>query len=276
MAGLMPSSLALVGAGKMGAAMLEGWMARGLDPDHTMVFDPVPSREILAYCQLRRIKINPNTREIEPPQVLVLATKPQTLDAAAPSVSKIIGHSTLVISVLAGKTLADLKRALPNARAIVRAMPNLPVSVRRGVTAVIGSNGLLDYQRQLTQGLFDALGHTEWLSQEGHLDAVTALSGSGPAYVFHLTECLAQAGVEAGLPMDVAERLARATVVGAGELMHQSDLPVAKLRQNVTSPGGTTAAALSVLMGDHSEASMGGLMREAVLAAKRRAEELAG
>lgn len=276
MAGLMPSSLALVGAGKMGSAMLEGWMARGLDPDHTAVFDPQPSREILAFCQARRIKINPNTRDIEPPQVLVLATKPQTLDAAAPAVSRIIGHSTLVISVLAGKTLADLKRVLSHARAIVRAMPNLPVSVRRGVTAVVGNDGLTEAQRQLTQGLFDALGQTEWLAQEDHLDAVTALSGSGPAYVFHLVECLARAGVEAGLPMDVAERLARATVVGAGELMHQSDLPAAKLRHNVTSPGGTTAAALSVLTGETGGTSMGNLMREAILAAKRRAEELAG
>jgi pyrroline-5-carboxylate reductase len=272
----MPSSLALVGAGKMGSAMLEGWMARGLDPDQTMVFDPQPSREILAYCQGNRIKINPNMREIEPPQVLVLATKPQTLDAAAPSVAKVIGPSTLVVSVLAGKTLADLKRVLPNARAIVRAMPNLPVSVRRGVTAVVGNDGLFDYQRHLTQGLFDALGHTEWVTKEGHLDAVTALSGSGPAYVFHLTECLAQAGVEAGLPMEIAERLARATVVGAGELMHQTDLPAGKLRHNVTSPGGTTAAALAVLTGESGEASLSGLMREAVLAAKRRAEELAG
>jgi pyrroline-5-carboxylate reductase len=178
------------------------------------------------------------------------------------------------LSILAGKTIGDLRGRMPRARAAVRAMPNLPASIGRGATGAAASPEVSDAQRAMADTLLRAVGIVEWLPSEDLIDAVTAVSGSGPAYVFHLAECLAEAGVAAGLPPDLARRLARATVTGAGELLFQSDLAPETLRQNVTSPGGTTAAALEVLMGPSG--GMKPLLREAVAAAKRRAEELAG
>jgi pyrroline-5-carboxylate reductase len=196
------------------------------------------------------------------------------LDEASAAVTALVGPRTLVISILAGKTLADLKARLPGARAVVRAMPNLPASIGRGATGAAASVEVDESQRLVADALLGANGIVEWLPSEDLIDAVTALSGSGPAYVFHLVECMAEAGVAAGLPPDLARRLARATVSGAGELLHQSEVDAGTLRQNVTSPGGTTAAALQVLMAEPG--GLKNLMRDAVAAAKRRAEELAG
>ncbi len=195
------------------------------------------------------------------------------LDDAAPTLSALAGPRTLVISILAGKTIANLAARAPQATAIVRAMPNLPASVGRGVTGVAASDAVGESQRATTTALLSGIGQVEWVPDESYIDAVTAVSGSGPAYVFHLVECLAEAGEAAGLPADVARRLARATIEGAGELLHRSPLDPAILRQNVTSPGGTTAAALEVLMADNG---LKPLMKRAVAAAKRRAEELSG
>ena len=269
----MPATLVLVGAGKMGGAMLEGWLKVGMDPRGVTVLDPNPSPEMTALCSGRGMALNPAEPRSEP-EALVLATKPQMLDQAASSVDRLLGPQTLLVSILAGKTIADLRARLPGARAIVRAMPNLPASIGRGATGAAASPEVDEGQRQTADALLRSVGLVEWLPSEDLIDAVTAVSGSGPAYVFHLVECLAEAGIAAGLPSDLAGRLARATVTGAGELLVQSDLPPGRLRENVTSPGGTTAAALEILMADPG--GMTELMRKAVAAAKRRAEELAG
>jgi pyrroline-5-carboxylate reductase len=270
---VLPATLVLVGAGKMGGAMLEGWLATGLDPRGVTILDPFAGEGVAALCAENGMALNP-AAPAAGPDALVLATKPQMLDEAAGPVDAIVGPSTVVISILAGKTIADLRARLPRARAIVRAMPNLPASIGRGATGAAASPEVDERQRLIADALLRSVGIVEWLPSEDLVDAVTAVSGSGPAYVFHLAECLAEAGVAAGLPADLAARLARATVTGAGELLLQSDLDPASLRRNVTSPGGTTAAALEVLMAERG--GMAGLMRQAVAAAKRRAGELAG
>jgi pyrroline-5-carboxylate reductase len=269
----LPSSLVLVGAGKMGGAMLEGWLKVGLDPAGVAVIDPKPAPEIESLCRRRGIRLDPAAEEVRPPEAVVLAIKPQILDAAAPGIARLVGPGTLLVSILAGKTIADLGARIPGARAVVRAMPNLPASVGKGATGAAASPETSAAQRATAHALLSAVGVVEWLDSEDLIDAVTALSGSGPAYVFHLVECLAEAGAAAGLPPDLAGRLARAMVVGSGELLARSGLPTSTLRENVTSPGGTTAAALAVLM---REPGLSSLMREAVAAAKRRAEELSG
>lgn len=269
----LPKTLVLIGAGKMGGAMLEGWLRIGMNPAGISLVDPNPSDEMVKLASEKGMALNPSADEIAPTEVLVLATKPQMLDTAAPAVQAYIQPKTLVISVLAGKTLGDLSARLPNANALIRAMPNLPASVQRGATGAAAGAGVSSAQRAMADALLRSTGVVEWLESETLIDAVTAVSGSGPAYVFHLVECMAAAGVAAGLPADIAERLARATVEGAGELLHQSPLSPATLRQNVTSPAGTTAAALSVLMADDG---MKPLVTKAVAAAKRRAEELSG
>ncbi len=269
----LPKSLVLMGAGKMGGAMLEGWLAGGIDTRGLTVLDPNASEDLKLLATHHRFRLNPPLPEIERPDALVLGVKPQALDAAAETLAALAGPDTLVVSILAGKTIANLRQRAPDARAFVRAMPNLPASVRRGVTGVAASDGVSPAQRDMTTALLAGIGSVEWVPGEGNIDAVTAVSGSGPAYVFHLVECLADAGIAAGLPPDVAQRLARATIEGAGELLHQSALDPATLRQNVTSPGGTTAAALEVLM---AENGLKPLMRRAVAAARQRAEDLSG
>jgi pyrroline-5-carboxylate reductase len=269
----LPQSLVLVGAGKMGGAMLDGWLKRGMPPSGVTVVDAHPSEDLKRLCAGRGLALNPSSGPKDP-EVLILAIKPQTLDEAAARVNELMGPNTLLVSVLAGKTSADLKGRLPQAKAVVRAMPNLPASIGRGATGAAATADVSEAQRRMADTLLRAVGAVEWLPSENLIDAVTAVSGGGPAYVFLLAECLAEAAVAAGLPEDVSRRLARATVSGAGELLAQSELEPATLRQNVTSPGGTTAAALEVLM-----AETGGLkplLREAVAAAKRRAGELAG
>lgn len=266
MAARWPSSLVLAGAGKMGGAMLRGWLAGGLSPEAVRILDPHLSEAARAGWRAHGITDGPPQI---PPEVLVLAVKPQGLAEAAPGLAAFTGKETLVVSILAGKTLASLRAALPDAGAIVRAMPNLPAAIGRGATGAAGEARVSSAQRATATTLLEAVGVVEWLD-ESLIDAVTAVSGSGPAYVFHLTERLAEAGVAAGLPSDVATRLARATVEGAAALMAaEPDRAPAALREAVTSPGGTTAAALEVL------ADLGPLMRQAVLAAKRRAGELA-
>ncbi|TNC09679.1 pyrroline-5-carboxylate reductase [Methylobacterium terricola] len=267
----MPASLVLVGAGKMGGAMLEGWLADGLPGARVTVIDPNPAPAMVELCAAHGIRLNP--ADPAEPEALVLAIKPQGLEAAAAGLAPIVGPDTVVVSVLAGKTIANLKDRLPRARAVVRAMPNLPASIRRGATGAAASPETREDQRRTAHALLSSNGLVEWLESEDLIDAVTAVSGSGPAYVFLLAETLAAAGIAAGLPPEVAARLARQTVAGAGELLGQSPAEAGTLRQNVTSPGGTTAAALGVLM---AEDGLAPLMRDAVAAAKRRAGELAG
>jgi pyrroline-5-carboxylate reductase len=269
----LPASVVLVGAGKMGGAMLEGWLAIGLDGERVTILDPNPSAELTAFAASRKLALNPPLAGSPPAEVVVLAIKPQMLDQAVAAVSGLIGPRTVLLSVLAGKTIADLRQRFPACKAIVRGMPNLPAAVRRGVTAVFAEPGVGKHQRALADTLLKGIGKVEWLPAEDMIDAVTAVSGSGPAYVFHLVEALAEAGVAAGLPADLSARLARATIEGAGELLFTSPESPARLRQNVTSPGGTTAAALEILMADNG---LTALMRRAVAAAKARAEQLSG
>ncbi len=269
----LPSSLVLVGAGKMGGAMLQGWLALGLSPTAVSVLDPFASQELIDLCSGQGVALNPPLANVSAPQVLVLAVKPQMLDQAAPDIARLVGPDTLIVSIMAGKTMADIAARLP-ASAIVRAMPNTPAAVGRGVTGVAASAGVTPAQRASADALLRAIGRVEWVADESLIDAVTAVSGSGPAYVFHMVEALAAAGEAAGLPADIAMRLARATVEGSGELMfREPDTSAAQLRKNVTSPGGTTAAALEVLMAPDG---LGALMERAVGAAKRRAGELSG
>jgi pyrroline-5-carboxylate reductase len=273
MSATLPRSLVLVGAGKMGGAMLEGWLRMGVPGSAIGVVDPKPSAELAALCARSGVTLNPVQAALGEPEVLVLGIKPQMLADAAPSIEPLAGPVTLVLSILAGKTIGNLRDRLPRAGTIARAMPNLPAAVQRGATGIAPEAQVTTRQRELATALLSGIGRVEWVDDEALIDAVTAVSGSGPAYVFLLVECLARAGAEAGLPADLAARLARATVAGAGELLHQSELAPATLRQNVTSPGGTTAAALAVLMAPDG---LQPLLTAAVAAAKRRAGELSG
>jgi pyrroline-5-carboxylate reductase len=267
-----PRSLALVGAGKMGGAMLRGWLAGGLAPEGVAILDPAPSADMIELAGAHGLALKPTPRMR--PEVLVLAVKPQMLDAAAPAIAQLAHEETLVVSIIAGKTIANLKARAPNARAFVRAMPNTPAAIGRGVTGAAANDALSERQRDVARTLLSAVGIFDWLPDESFIDAVTAVSGSGPAYVFALVEAMAEAGVALGLPSDVAMRFARGTVEGAGELLaSEPNISAAQLRQNVTSPGGTTAAALSVLQGPDGLAA---LMRKAIAAAHKRAGELAG
>jgi pyrroline-5-carboxylate reductase len=202
---------------------------------------------------------------------MVVAVKPQTAPDALPPLASLISPKTVVVSIMAGRTLSFLEKSLPNA-AHVRAMPNTPAAIGRGITVAVGNNRVTAAARKLAHALLAATGLVEWIEDETLMDAVTAVSGSGPAYAFLLAETMAQAGEAAGLPEALAERLARETVAGSGELLRLSPLPAGILRQNVTSPGGTTAAALEVLMGKDGLQS---LMTRAVAAATRRGKQLA-
>jgi pyrroline-5-carboxylate reductase len=265
------ASLVLAGAGKMGAAMLRAWLSRGYDPRKIGVIEPSPSPAIIELAQATGFALAAPSR---PPQILVLAMKPQSLDEAALALPSLISPGTLVISILAGKTIANIAASFPHATAIVRAMPNLPAVVGRGIAVLAASAAATPCQRAAAEALFTATGQVEWLAGEDLIDAATAVSGSGPAYVFFLTEALASAGAALGLPASIAARLARATVEGAGELLFRcQESTVAELRENVTSRGGTTAAALDVLM---ARDGLTPLIERAVKAAKQRAAALSG
>jgi pyrroline-5-carboxylate reductase len=262
-------TLVLIGAGKMGGAMLEGWLALGLDPAKIAVMEPKPSDSIAALAT-RGIRLNP--KSVDDASVIVIAIKPQEAAAVVPTLKPLVRANTVAISIMAGPKLSFLQGALGDV-AIVRAMPNTPAAIGRGITVAVPNSRVTNEQRAVADTLLRAVGAVEWVSDEALIDAVTAVSGSGPAYVFLLAESLARAGAAAGLPADLSARLARATVSGAGELLHRSSVDAATLRQNVTSPGGTTAAALGVLMGQDG---LDPLMEAAVGAATKRSRELAG
>ncbi|MBX9827940.1 MAG: pyrroline-5-carboxylate reductase [Xanthobacteraceae bacterium] len=266
----IPGTLVLVGAGKMGGAMLEGWLTRKLPPKKVVVIEPQPSKAIKALAK-RGVRINPKG-DIGIAAAIVLAVKPQTAPEALPPLAALAGSKTVVVSIMAGRTLGFLETYFPKS-AVVRAMPNTPAAIGRGITVGVGNARMTAAAKKLAHGLLAATGAVEWTGDEALMDAVTAVSGSGPAYVFLLAEAMAEAGEAAGLPRALAEKLARETVSGSGELLRQSPLPAATLRQNVTSPGGTTAAALEVLMGNEGVPP---LMAKAVAAAARRGKELAG
>jgi pyrroline-5-carboxylate reductase len=255
----------------MGGALLDGWLHAGLDPANVAVIEPAAAPPITALAA-RGLRLNPDPSTLTDVAAIVLAVKPQTADQAMPAVAPIAGASTVVVSIMAGRTLHFLSRSLKNARAFVRAMPNTPASIGRGITVAVPLH-VNQAQRDLAHRLLAATGTVEWVEDEGLMDAVTAVSGSGPAYVFLLAEALAEAGAAVGLPRELADRLARETVAGSGELLHRSTPDAATLRGNVTSPGGTTAAALEVLMGGSAFAQ---LLKKAVAAATERSRKLAG
>jgi pyrroline-5-carboxylate reductase len=265
----LQDTIVLAGAGKMGGAMLSGWLARGLDTSCVAVIEPYPSDEIKALAA-RGVRLNPAPKEFGSVAALVVALKPQMFREAGPQLRPFALSSTLVVSIMAGITIAALNDVCGGS--VVRAMPNTPAAIGRGITVAVAAGNVSAAQRAVADALLRAIGAVEWTGDEALMDAVTAVSGSGPAYVFLLAEELARAGVEAGLPPALATKLARETVAGSGELLHRSDLDSATLRQNVTSPGGTTAAALEVLMGPNG---MQSLLTRAVAAATRRSRELA-
>jgi pyrroline-5-carboxylate reductase len=260
-------TIALAGAGKMGGAMLTGWLAGGLEAKQVVVIEPMPSAEISALTA-RGIRLNP--KYISTVETLVIAVKPQGFRDAGEQLKSLVDPTTLVVSIMAGTTITALNEVCGGA--VVRAMPNTPAAIGRGITVAVAANNVSAAQRATADALLRATGSVEWVADEGLMDAVTAVSGSGPAYIFLLAEELARAGVAAGLPEELATKLARETVAGSGELLHRSDLSPATLRQNVTSPGGTTAAALNVLM---AEDGLQQLMIRAIAAATARSKELA-
>ncbi|HXQ49561.1 MAG TPA: pyrroline-5-carboxylate reductase [Stellaceae bacterium] len=260
----------LVGCGKMGGALLAGWRERKIAASYIVIEPGTPSPSAHA----REVTLLADPAALAPdavPQAIVFAVKPQSLDQVAPAYRR-FAAATPFLSIAAGKTLAYFARQLGAQAAVVRAMPNTPAAIGRGIAVACASPRVDPAARGLCDRLLAAVGEVAWVEDEGLLDAVTAVSGSGPAYVFLLIECLAQAGVEAGLPQALALQLARATVAGAGELARQSSESAASLREAVTSPGGTTRAALDVLM---AADGLEPLLRKAVAAATRRSRELA-
>jgi pyrroline-5-carboxylate reductase len=269
----LPGALVLLGAGKMGGAMLDGWLTRKLPPKKLVVIEPQPSKAIKALVR-RGARLNPKNldRGIGRVAAVVIAVKPQTAPEALPALRPLIDAKTVVVSIMAGRTLKFLESALPSAT-LVRAMPNTPAAIGRGITVAVGNGEVSARQRRHATDLLASLGAVEWVSDEGLMDAVTATSGSGPAYVFLLAEAMTQGAIAAGIPPALAARLARETIAGAGELLRRSELDPTTLRQNVTSPGGTTAAALGVLMGP---GGFDALLTQAIAAATKRGRELAG
>lgn len=259
--------LMLMGCGKMGSAMLEGWLARGLPAASVWVRDPNPSNWLKAQG------VNLNTGLPKGPAIVLVAVKPQMMGDALPQLAEMGNGDTLFVSVAAGTTIATFEKILGDRTPIVRAMPNTPAAIGRGITAIIG-NGLVGADAlDEAELLLSAVGEVVRLENEGQIDAVTGVSGSGPAYVFHMIEAMAAAGHAQGLPADMAMQLAKATVAGAGALAMQADETPTQLRVNVTSPNGTTQAALEVLMDEAR--GFPPLLRRAVAAAADRSRELA-
>jgi pyrroline-5-carboxylate reductase len=266
------SELLLVGCGKMGGAMLEGWLQRRI-VGRVAIVEPHDA-STAAFRGRPGVAIHADAGAVGAltPAVVVFATKPQGMEKVVPAYRRLAGPRTVFVSIAAGKTIGFFEQHL-GVVPVIRAMPNTPAQIGRGITVACPNRHVDAAQRTLADALLAAVGEVGWVDDEALIDAVTAVSGSGPAYVFLLAECLAEAGAAAGLPRALATRLARATVAGAGELLHRSSEPAETLRQNVTSPGGTTAAALKVLMADDG---LRPLLIKAVAEATRRSRELAG
>ncbi len=263
---LQARGLVMLGCGKMGSAMLEGWLEQGVPTASVWVIDPAPSDWLKGLAGLHL-----NTSLPAEPAIVLIAVKPQMMGKALPSIAA-FGSNTLFISIAAGTPIAAFEAALGQGAAIIRAMPNTPAAIGRGISAIVGNAQVSDAQLDLAEALLQAVGQVVRLSEEAQMDAVTAVSGSGPAYVYHLIETLAAAGMAEGLPENLAMKLAKETVAGAGALASQAAESPTALRVNVTSPGGTTQAALEVLM--DKEAGFPALLRRAVKAAANRSRDL--
>ncbi len=258
--------LVLLGCGKMGSAMLAGWLEQGLPASSVWVQDPAPSD----WVQAQGVHINQKWPSA--PAIVLVAVKPQMMGEALPVIASLGGGETLFVSVAAGTPISHFEEVLGKSTPIIRAMPNTPAAIGRGITALIGNAKAGPEHMDLAEALLSAVGQTVRLENEDQMDAVTGVSGSGPAYVFHLIETLAAAGAAQGLPAALAMQLAKATVGGAGALAEAADETPAQLRVNVTSPNGTTQAALEVLMDE--AAGFPPLLKEAVAAATNRSKEL--
>jgi pyrroline-5-carboxylate reductase len=260
------TEVVLIGCGRMGGALLKGWRESGAVQSAIVVDPALPS--------LDGVRVVASLSEIPGPlpRTILLAVKPQMLDQVMPGLAERLPDGALVISIAAGKPISYFTARLGKPAAIIRTMPNTPAAIGRGITVCCAGPGVSAAERAIADRLMTAVGEVAWVDDEALMHAVTAVSGSGPAYVFHLIEALRDSALAAGLPPDLASKLARATVTGAGELAYQSADTPEKLRVDVTSPGGTTAAALAVLMADHG---LTDLMTRAVAAATARSEELA-
>ena len=262
--------LLLIGCGQMGSAMLRGWLARHA----AQKFDVVePAGSPLDLANTAGISWHEDATSVPDitPDAVVIAVKPQTIDTVLPPYRRFVRPGTVFLSIVAGKPIGALARHLGDA-ALVRCMPNTPAAIGRAITVACANAAVSTAQRQLCDALLAAIGESDWVEDEALMDAVTAVSGSGPAYVFLLIETLAAAGTRMGLSPELALRLARETVAGSGELARRSSETPARLRENVTSPGGTTRAALDVLM---AQPGMAELLERAVVAATGRSRELA-
>jgi len=265
---LSKQEIVIVGCGKMGSALLKGWLAEGLDPNEITVIDPDPSDWLIKQT----VRLN-KTLPINP-SIVLIAVKPQMMPDVVPKLKKLGNSKTLFISIAAGTSISYFQRILGNQTPIVRAMPNTPASIGKGITAIIANAYVSDIELKATKKLLSSVGKIVSLDSEEQMDAVTAVSGSGPAYVFHLIEALADAGQANGLNAELSMTLAKATVAGAGLLAEKSNEDPTNLRINVTSPGGTTAAALKVLM--DQDTGFNSLLFKAVEAASNRSKELRG
>lgn len=268
--------LLLVGCGKMGSAMLLGWLKEGLNNDAVYIVDPYlePIKE--NFSQLPEENLQDSFDQLPnklTPSFIIMAVKPQMMDEALATLNSYDLTKSVVLSVAAGKTIHYFEDRLSKENAIVRAMPNTPAAIGKGITVCVANDLVNDEQKAVCSILLETVGNVEWIEDEVLMDAVTALSGSGPAYVFYMTEAMAAAGEAIGLPKELSDKLAHHTVSGAGALLEESDESPSKLRENVTSPGGTTAAALDVLMSDEGIAKS---IRRAMQEAKTRSKELAG
>lgn len=269
---VLKGTLVLAGCGKMGGAMLEGWLKAGADPKKIIAIDPQPPNEVMDVLVQHRIKHNPDLSAVTDAEVIVVAVKPQVMEDVLPNLVILKSSTPLILSVAAGKTIATFVKHFGADAAIIRTIPNTPAAIGRGITAMSANANVSEAQMKLANTLLSSTGEVVTVENESMIDLVTAVSGSGPAYVFYLTECLANAGEKIGLPASLAMQLARATVAGSGELMRQTGIDAVTLRQNVTSPNGTTYAALQILMADDG---MKPLFEKAIKAAADRSKELA-
>lgn len=263
--------LLLVGGGKMGGAMLKGWLRAGLNPNGVYVQDPNIHPEMAEYLSHNNIAFGDAAPAIFNPEVIILAVKPQVMDAVLPHLKGFVNAKSVFVTVAAGKNINYYENSLGSNANIIRLMPNTPAAIGDGMSVLVGNKNATTTHKKLVLALAKTVGLAEFIDDENLMDAVTALSGSGPAYVFHMAEAMTAAGIKAGLPEKLAHTLALQTIKGAGNLMAQADEHPSILRENVTSPKGTTAAGLDILMGDNA---LENLLIKTVAAAKKRGEEL--
>ncbi len=268
----LSGKLVLLGAGQMGGAMMEGWLAAGIVPTQLVIFDPAPAKDILTLIKNHGLSHNPDVGTLSNVEVILTAVKPQIMDKALETVLPLKDQKPLILSIAAGKTIESFEKHFGGDASIIRTIPNTPAAVGRGITAMAANGNVTEAQTRLAKTLLASIGDVVTVANENQIDAVTGLSGSGPAYVFYMTECLAKAGQAQGLDSELAMKLARATVEGAGELMRATGTDATTLRENVTSPNGTTHAGLAVLM---AKDGLETLIEKTVDAATKRSKELA-